>query len=64
VKDSRIMPDQDVIFPLKNSYNDFIEIIELLSDDQFVSPMHGWSPKGVACSGPKNLDSFLGFLRG
>jgi hypothetical protein len=42
------MLNQDVIFPLKNSFNEFTEIIELLSDEQFVSPMHGWSPKGVA----------------
>ena len=42
------MPDQDVIFLLKNSYNDFIESIALLSDKQFTSLMHGWSPKGVA----------------
>lgn len=42
------MPNQDVILPLKTSFHEFIELIELLSDQQFVSPMHGWSPKGVA----------------
>lgn len=42
------MPNQDVIIPLKNSFNEFTEIIESLSDEQFASPMHGWSPKGVA----------------
>ena len=52
------MPNQDVIFLLKNSYNDFIEIIELLSDEQFVSPMHGWSPKGVA----SHLAGWNGFM--
>lgn len=41
-------PNQDVIAPLRNSFNEFTEIIALLSDEQFVSPMHGWSPKGVA----------------
>lgn len=41
-------PNQDVILPLKNSFHEFTETIESLSDEQFVSPMHGWSPKGVA----------------
>jgi hypothetical protein len=42
------MSNQDVIFPLKNSFTEFTEIIVLLSDEQFITPMHGWSPKGVA----------------
>lgn len=53
-----MMPDQDVLFPLKNSCDDFIEIIESLSDEQFVSPMHGWSPKGVA----SHLAGWNGFM--
>ncbi len=42
------MANQDVILSLKNSFNEFTEIIVLLSDEQFIPPMHGWSPKGVA----------------
>lgn len=42
------MSNQDVILPLKKSFNEFAEIILLLSDEKFTSPMHGWSPKGVA----------------
>jgi len=42
------MADPDVILSLKNTFNEFTEIILLLSDEQFTSPMHGWSPKGVA----------------
>src|SRR5690348_11261959 len=42
------MSGQDILFPLKNHYRDFIELIELLSDDQFTFPMHGWSARGVA----------------
>lgn len=42
------MSNQDAIFSLKNSFAEFTEIIVLLSDEQFISPMRGWSPKGVA----------------
>jgi hypothetical protein len=46
-KDFHIMTNQDIIFPLINSCNEFTEVIVLLSDEQFSSPLHGWSPKGI-----------------
>ena len=43
-----MMLNQDVMSPLNHSFQEFTELIKSLSDEQFGSPMHGWSPKGVA----------------
>ena len=42
------MWNQDVMLPFNNSFHEFTKLIATLSDKQFLSPMHGWSPKGVA----------------
>jgi hypothetical protein len=48
MKDSPMVLNKDVMSPLNNSFHEFTELIKSISDEQFVSPMHGWSPKGVA----------------
>ncbi len=41
------MTNQNVTLQLKTAYEDFIKLILSLSDDQFLSPMNGWSPRDV-----------------
>jgi hypothetical protein len=41
------MSNQEVLFPLKNSYQDFVELILPLSNELFLSSMDGWSPRDV-----------------
>jgi hypothetical protein len=41
------MTNQDVILPLKSAYQDFSSLIASLSDEQFLFPMDGWSPRDV-----------------
>ena len=41
------MPGQEVMFPLKNAYQDFAGVILSLSNEQFLSSMNGWSPRDV-----------------
>lgn len=42
------MTNQNVTLVLKSTYQDFTELILSLSDDKFLSPMNGWSPRDVA----------------
>lgn len=42
------MPAQLVTLPLKNAPQDFVEVVPLLSSDQFLSPMNGWATRDVA----------------
>ena len=41
------MPDQEVLSPLKNAYQDFVGIILSLSVKQYLSTMNGWAPRDV-----------------
>jgi hypothetical protein len=41
------MPSHNVLLSLKNVYQDFTGLILSLSNDQFLSPMNGWSPRDV-----------------
>ena len=41
------MTNQNVTLSLKSAYQDFTELILSLSDDQFLSPMNGWTPRDV-----------------
>ncbi|MFZ5909032.1 MAG: DinB family protein [Chloroflexota bacterium] len=41
------MPEQAEMFSLKSAYQDFVEVILPLSDEEFLSPMDGWSPRDV-----------------
>jgi len=41
------MSEQEVILSLKSAYRDFVEVVLPLSDEAFLSPMDGWSPRDV-----------------
>lgn len=41
------MSYQEVLSPLINAYQEFAGTILSLSDDQFLSPIDGWSPRDV-----------------
>jgi hypothetical protein len=41
------MSSHNVLLSLKNAYQDFTRLILSLSNDQFLSPMNGWSPRDV-----------------
>ena len=41
------MPSHNVTLSLKHAYKDFTKLILSLSNDQFLSPMNGWSPRDV-----------------
>lgn len=42
------MNNQEAVLPLKRAYQDFVELIRSLSDEQFLAPMDGWAPRDVA----------------
>ena len=42
-----IMSSHNVTLSLKHAYQDFTNLILSLPDDQFLSPMNGWSPRDV-----------------
>jgi len=41
------MDDQDVLQPLNQSYREFVDLVNSLSDEQFLHLMDGWSPRDV-----------------
>ena len=41
------MPSHNVLLSLKHAYQNFTKLILSLSDDQFLSPMNGWTPRDV-----------------
>jgi len=41
------MPSQNATLSLKHAYQDLAKLILSLPDEQFLSPMNGWSPRDV-----------------
>ena len=41
------MNNQDTVLPLKRAYQEFVDLIRSLSDEQFLAPMNGWAPRDV-----------------
>jgi hypothetical protein len=41
------MSNQEILFPLKNAYQDFVGVILTLSNELFLSSMDGWAPRDV-----------------
>ncbi len=41
------MSRQEVLFPIKNAYQDFVEIILSLSDVQLLTPLYEWTPRDI-----------------
>ena len=41
------MSNQNAILPLNHAYQDFVNRIDSLSNEQFFSPMNGWAPRDV-----------------
>ncbi len=41
------MSNQEAIFPVKNAYQDFVNVILSLSDEQFLTQIYEWSPRDI-----------------
>ncbi|NOH01065.1 MAG: ClbS/DfsB family four-helix bundle protein [Chloroflexi bacterium] len=41
------MNSQNAMLPLDNAFGDFTKLVLSLSDEQFLSPMDGWTPRDV-----------------
>ncbi len=41
------MSAQEIMLPLRKSYQDFVNLILTLSNAQFLFPMNGWAPRDV-----------------
>jgi hypothetical protein len=41
------MSNQEILFPLKKAYQDFVGVILPLSNELFLSSMDGWAPRDV-----------------
>lgn len=41
------MNNQEAVITLKRAYQDFVDLIRTLSDEQFLAPMDGWAPRDV-----------------
>jgi hypothetical protein len=41
------MSSQEITLPLRRAYQDFTELILSLSEEVFLSPLNGWSPRDV-----------------
>lgn len=42
------MADQNAVFPLSQAYREFAKLLDSLSNEQFLTPMNGWTPRDVA----------------